>query len=86
MTTAKLNGKQPENLGGKERDPLQNRSGALLFPSAPSSDRCVLGYFPDPDFLGVWPRFYGSGVYSANHDARAALTGLECGACTDWTE
>ena len=27
-----------------------------------------------------------SGVYSANHDARAALTGLECGACTDWTE
>jgi hypothetical protein len=24
----------------------------------------------------------GLGVYSANHDARAALTGLECGACT----
>ena len=26
------------------------------------------------------------GVYSANHDARAALTYFECGACTDWTE
>ena len=23
--------------------------------------------------------------YLANHDARAALTCLECGACTDWT-
>jgi hypothetical protein len=25
------------------------------------------------------------GVYLANRDARAALTALECGACTDWT-
>jgi hypothetical protein len=24
-------------------------------------------------------------VYLANHDARTALTCLECGACTDWT-
>jgi hypothetical protein len=25
------------------------------------------------------------GVYLANHDARAAVSYLECGACTDWT-
>jgi hypothetical protein len=24
-------------------------------------------------------------LYTANPDARAALTYLECGACTDWT-
>ena len=24
-------------------------------------------------------------AYAANHDAHAALTPLECGACTDWT-
>jgi hypothetical protein len=29
--------------------------------------------------------FHTLGVYSANHDARAALIRLECGACTDWT-
>ena len=27
----------------------------------------------------------GMRVYPANHDARAALTSSECGACTDWT-
>src|SRR5260370_26997400 len=27
----------------------------------------------------------GMGVYLANHDARAALTCLECSACTGWT-
>ena len=25
------------------------------------------------------------GIYLANYDARAALSSLECGACTDWT-
>jgi hypothetical protein len=32
------------------------------------------------------PSLAAANIYSANHDARAALTGLECGACTDWTE
>jgi hypothetical protein len=27
----------------------------------------------------------GKRAYLANHDARAALTYLECSACTDWT-
>jgi hypothetical protein len=29
--------------------------------------------------------FHAMRVYLANHDVRAALTSLECGACTDWT-
>jgi len=40
-------------------------------------------------FIGSDPlaliHFNGLGVYLANRDARAALSHLECGACTDWT-